>query len=289
MREFPIELKLLGLSPGVGEPGAEFLVGLRPHKDGYEGLLAPRLITALAGTWPFPQLLKLNDYNIVATADTLYSIEGDVLLSGISSAGYPWSGAIVGDYIILTNNKVVVAGRGYTLEVDTTALVPVGRCICSIGGQYIIGAPWMYGEQHPKAVAWSRVGVADFTIEEGNVAGLRFAEVGDVLAVKPQVFTTMTGLQRGFFAFGTAGVASFIFEGHPIVYKQKLLTEVGIYSQLAAAGTDERVFYIGTDRRLYVISDRKVKGIGFEKEFRIIGSDAVLSYDHEKDELWAGF
>ena len=289
MKEFPIQIKLQGLRPDTGEPGAEMLIGLRTLKDGYEGILAPRLITPLEASWPFPQLLRLDTYEIVALPDALYQLDGTVILSGIPNAGYPWSGAIVGDFILLTNNKVVVTGRGYDLAMDTTYLIPAGRCVCECGGQFVIGAPWMYGEHHPKSVAWGGVGSADFTIEEDNVAGLRFAGVGEVLALKKQTFTTIAGLQISFLVFGTKGVASFVAEDHPIVYKQRLLSSVGIYSSLAVAGDETKAIYLGTNKKLYAVADNKVQALGFEKYFAGVGSEVVFSFDHEQDELWVGF
>jgi len=289
MKEFPVEIKLQGLRPNVGESGAEMLIGLRTLKDGYEGLLAPRLLTALEATWPFPQMLRIGEYRIVALPDALYQVDGTLILSDIPSAGYPWSGAVVGDFLLLTNNKVVVCGRGYELALEAYGLTPAGRCVCECGGQFIIGAPWMYGEHHPKSVAWGGIGHVDFTIEEDNLAGIRFAGVGDILNIIPQVFQVLTGMQKGFLVFGTAGVASFVDEDHPIVYKQKILTDIGVYSQLASVGTPAMSFYLGTDKKLYAIADRKIQALGFEKEFAGVGDEVVFSYDHTQDELWVGF
>jgi hypothetical protein len=288
MKDFPVEIKLQGLRPNAGEPGAEVLIGLRTLKDGYEGLLAPRLTVALSTNWPFPQMLRIGEYTIVATPDALYQVDGTVILSGIDNAGYPWSGSVVGDFIILTNNKVVVSGRAYALTVDTSGLTPAGRCVCECGGQFIIGAPWIYGEHHPKSVAWGGIGHADFTIEEDNLAGIRFAEVGNILAMMPQTFTTLSGLQRGFLVFGSAGVASFVGEDHPVVYKQKVLSEVGVHSQLAVSGVESKAFYLGTDRKVYVVADRKVQALGFDSYFWGAGSEVVFAYDHTQDELWVG-
>lgn len=289
MQEFPVNLKLAGLSPNPGDPGAEVLLGMRPHKGGYESVLAPRLLVALAASWPFPQIFKLLDYTIVATVDSFYDVAGNLILGPVATAGYPWSAAIAGDFIIFTNNKVVVSGRGLDLSIDTTGLVPAGRSICEVGAQFVIGAPWAYAANHTKAVIWSRVGVADFTIDEDNISALRFAGCGDVLAVKPYIRPTISGIRRGFIAYGTEGVTAFDVESAPAGYSQVQLSDVGIYSQLAVAGTLRTHFFVGTNRRLYAISEGKLEELGFERQFRLAGGEISLSFNRERNELWAGF
>lgn len=289
MKEFPINIPLKGLSPKEGVPGADLMIGLRPTKSGLESVQAPYLLAPLSASWPFPQIFDLVDYTIVATVDGLYQRDGIQILTGLPNMGYPWDFTIIGDFIIGTNNNIVVKGRGYDLEVDEELLIPAGRSICNVGGQLVIAGPWMYGEHQSKNIAWSQVGRADFTIDEGNMAGNRYAECGEVLRVVRHFRSTLAGLKYGFLVFGREGVSSFSVEDHPIIYAQKKLSGIGVHSQLAVTGTDMRAFFVGTNYKLYAIEDAKIVEVGFEREFRLAGSEIALSYDKDKNQVWAGF
>ena len=291
MQDYPIQIPLGGLAVKEDGPGTLQSINLRPYGKGLRSILAPKALYDLQAEWPFPQLLRLGGNVFATTKDAIYRVNSGLLqplLGDIPNAGYPWSGAIVGDYLVFVNNKVVVTGRS-TLAIDTSGKIPTGIAICTVAGsQLVIAAPWAYGEWHYHSVIWSRVGSVDFIVDKSNVSAVRHAQCGQVLSVKPFYKKTLTGLKFSFMAFGTDGVSSFMAADLPAVFSTKKISDVGIYSQLAVSGEDDLIYYVGTNGVLFSATDGDIKEVGYKRSFGAARGELVLSYNALDKELWVG-
>lgn len=292
MEDFPVKINLTGLAQKPDASGGTVSINLKPYEKGLRSILAPRPLYALSEVaWPFPQVFRLGLNHYVAIKDTIFRIDSNSLvpmLANIPNSGYPWDAAIVGDHCIFINNKSVIVGRT-NLTLDPDLKIPTGLSICEVNSQLVIAAPWAYGEHHEQSVIWSQIGSADFTINRSNVAALRFADCGRVLKVIPQVIKTLGGIKKGFLAFGTTGVSSFLAESLPAGYSMVKISQAGIYSQLAAAGDETIQYYVSSDKKLHSVSEGKITELGYSSQLQGAGSEIVLSYDHFNKELWVSY
>lgn len=98
-------------------------------------------LDSISCSFPYPQVFKLSGRTIICTSTAIYEYAAGaatVKLSGLT-AGCLWSVADFNTYILLYNGKVVVKLNPQTnvWALDTT--LPKGSCVCSVGGQIIVG------------------------------------------------------------------------------------------------------------------------------------------------------
>jgi hypothetical protein len=95
--------------------------------------------------FPFPQIFVLRRLVLVCSETNIYELRsfGTELLYPSAPAGATWSVADFGEYVLLTNGRVLIyrnAQTGQFLEyVDCE--IPSGICVLNLNGQLIIGAP----------------------------------------------------------------------------------------------------------------------------------------------------
>lgn len=108
----------------------------------------PRLETPLGitgETFPFPQVVDCVKRTLVFSSMDVYEYDGSSLTKVFtgSKSGTTWSVADFGEYILMTNGRVLVERdpvTGYYSE-RLDCKVPLGSCICNLNGQLIVGAP----------------------------------------------------------------------------------------------------------------------------------------------------
>jgi len=316
--EYPIEFDLTtGLAPYEDSPkGLLRCLNMLPKHGNLTMVDAPSYVATVTGAkWPFPQVFRnksiMETYLCTETAIYLVSYLDGVysgltaLLTGIPSAGYPWGFAQIGEFLVFTNNKSVVYAeaeqlavashrlryRQFTnLQVQTSGNIPIARDICEVNGQLVVAGPWMYGEHMPKAVAWSRVGSADFRLDQDNIAGNRLInDCGTILRVVP--------FGPSFIAYGTHGVARFTIADHPEMYTHKKIHSVGLYSQLAVDGDQEIHVFVGTDMNIYSVSVNEnsltptpeTKKVGFDYHLNTTRGEIVVTHNPDEKEFYACF
>jgi hypothetical protein len=258
------------------------------------------LYQALSTNWPFPQLFKRGHPNqriFICTASTIYELIYQngvyiftLLLDNLTNAGYPWGAASVGEFIIFTNNKTVVynwdvPGQNKTFIEYTTGNIPIARDICAFGSQFIVASPWMFAQYHPGCIATSRVANADFNPDRTNIAQIIPVDYcGAIYRVLPT--------DKGFNAYGVEGIAEFTAISNdytqysPVSYSQKLISNVGLYSQLAVAAAPDRHCYVGVDLLVREVSSRGVKVLDFGYILKDAPSEIIISYDESLDEFY---
>ena len=98
--------------------------------------------SALACTFPFPQIFVLSEVILICTPTAIYEYP-DLTTPKISglTTGTLWSVADYKRFILLTNSQVVVkkdSGTGL-YSIDTTR--PAGTCIADFNGQMFLTSP----------------------------------------------------------------------------------------------------------------------------------------------------
>lgn len=297
MIELPIDLHITkGLAKSLEDlSGLRRSLNLRPKDDKLVSVqqLSP-LWASNATAWPFPQLFKLEHNLFVCDRDSISVVRDEglqVLLDSIDERGYPWGAAIVGNFPVFTNNRVVVhpnvmaplPSRAADMEFDELLVqqgsFPVGRDVCQFNGQFIVAAPWMYGTWHMNHVAWSRPGELDFQLGTKTSAGYSFIQYcGQVLRVVPT--------HTGFIAYGTTGIAKFTAMEQPASYAHAQISGIGLYSQLAVVDCGDYHAYVGTDYRMYKVTD-KVEELGYNYIFNQAIGEISLHWDEEEKLVYA--
>lgn len=304
MYEIPLQLSLdNGLVPQLSVlNGLTQCVNMIARNGQLTTLNTKSAFQTISATWPFPQLFKLGHEKqrvFVCTVDAIYEliIGGttylSTILSGLSNAGYPWGATSVGEFIIFTNNKTViynwdVVGANKAFAVYTSGSIPIARDICSFHTQVILAGPWMYGTQHSGSVAISRIANVDFSLDRTNIAQIVPVDYcGTILRVLPT--------ERGFVAYGVDGVSEFIAapqEANNVLlssYSQKVISNVGIYSQLSAAAALDRQLYVGRDLMVREISPKGVVTLDFNYVIKDTPGEIVVNYDESYDEFYVTY
>jgi len=98
--------------------------------------------SAIATTFPYPQLFVCTNCIIICSPTLIYEYDGSLTLKYTAGAAAdPWTLADYYDYIYLSNGSIAVirdaASKVYSLTTD----LPSASAICNFNGQVIIGAP----------------------------------------------------------------------------------------------------------------------------------------------------
>ena len=96
----------------------------------------------MSSNFPFPQLFIDSKVILLCTADTIYEyVNGELEIRFSTDAGSKWSFISVGNFIYMSNGRVVIIRDPDTLEFYQSNDYPTATCICNYNGQVIIGAP----------------------------------------------------------------------------------------------------------------------------------------------------
>lgn len=294
--DVPVELAITkGLTRSLDErEGLRRCLNCRPKDDKLVPLYGLTELWSASESWPWPQLFKLGDQLYVCYQTTISVVRPDgleVLLDGITSKGYPWGAAIIGKFPVFVNNAVVVhpdevtllqtrkEDRAFLTLAEQTGSFVAGRDVCAFNGQFIVAAPWMYDAFHPQHVAWARPGTIDFELGTKTSANMMFIQgVGQVMRV--------VASDSGCFVYGNEGVAELRAVEHPFGFGQRLVSQVGLYSQLAVTSGLDFQAYVGLDMRLHMVTN-KVEQIGYDYIFGNATGEISLNYDSQENLIYA--
>ena len=107
---------------------------------------------AFTATYPFPQIFRTTDFTLICTDKNIYEFDHETRVVTLAysgpNAGWTWSLADFGIYILMTNGAVTIyrdPTEGiFKRYVDCE--IPPSLCMCEFKGQIIIGGP---GESVP--------------------------------------------------------------------------------------------------------------------------------------------
>ena len=284
MREYEKDLSEVltrGLRPDriTKEPFLTECYNCYPDVVGIKGVVPPtNLITNCPSIdWPYPVVWLGQDETYLATSSQLYKIESDWSLTSLcGSANYLRDFADFGDYAVFSgNNQVIVkdtdAGTYEAVTADSS--FPKFRTCCNFNGQLVVGRiESVWNGQGASSVGWSKIGQADFTVGEGNVAGYRQVHW-------PGVVYKVRKLGNTVMVYGDNGVGMLAPKDHYFGYRPFL--QIGMAGERAWTGNENVHFFVDTSRFLWKVEEGKLpQRLGYQEFFEnMTASDIVGTYD----------
>jgi hypothetical protein len=322
MREYELTIDkalLSGLSPEPVPVNAEFLsqcLGFRCGKTRLEShvlLTNPIPVTVdMYYSWPFPQFISGDKYNLLIVRDTLnhqdtiYSLSADhatvTHVFDIDELTFGVGGlmevADFGEYVFLTNGVCMViwdvalnAWRAFIADAN----IPMMKAVCNFRGQAIGGnviSSWHDCDE--TYYVWSKIGAMDFTPDQGNEAGYRRDPFGgEVYHVRR--------LGENAIGYSSKGVIRIYPVNAPAsTMGFEELHDVGLINKGAFNGNlREHVFVdsdfnvwrvgIGVDVGGLALAKVNPMRLGYQSYMeQLDGEDIIVSYDSAKGDFYIG-
>jgi hypothetical protein len=288
-------IKGLAASPGMlNVPLCEDISGMVAVKEGMSVFLPPSSTSSFTFTasHPFPQYIDCHDGKHVLLRNSiarLRSLTGlAIRMKDIPNDGYPWSFAEIGDFTILSNFRIVLQILKGALTYNEE--IPVFRSCAAFGGQFLLGNVWAWGELRSNLIIWPAPGTVNFEPSSSSAGGIVADGIGDVLALKLLRRTNYTteGMQY-VMVYGSEGVGLLTPRDYPASYGFKRFDDIpGIANSLAVTGTDTFHVFVGSDRRLWMVSLDKIECIDYN-DYLCLGSEFVLSYNSTEGRVYVSF
>lgn len=300
MRELELSISEMlknGLRSEKVPTGAQVLtecLGFRCGKlwlEGYDQLVNP-LILDIPITWPFPQFIAGEKYNILVVRDSVlaedrvYEVSKDhdtiLFLHHLDFIAYGQGSrmelADFGEYALMVNGKVTIYRETIT---DTWVLalaqakIPLMETICNFKGQAIGGGittPWYDCDE--RYIIWSKIGELDFTPDEKNTAGFRRDPWGGIV-------WNVRRLNDLVIVYGSEGLTAMIPVREPAAtFGFKEMYDIGIINKGAVDGNILRHLFINSNYELCEVTDKGVNVIGYQEYIsRLAGKDIIVSYN----------
>ena len=99
---------------------------------------------SITSNFPFPQLFIDSRVILLCTRNTIYEyVNGELYIKFYTDidAGSRWDFTSVGNFIYMSNGRIVIIRDPDTLEFYQSTDYPTATSICNYNGQVIIGAP----------------------------------------------------------------------------------------------------------------------------------------------------
>ncbi len=225
--------------------------------------------------WPFPRVFIGGSEVFLATADKLYRVDGSWELTELCDASQIRDMADFGDYVVFSGyNQVIVKDTeaGTFAAVLASNSFPEFQTCCNFNGQLVVGhieSSW-YG-CGSASVGWSGIGRADFTVSCDNEAGFRRVHWNKIVWRVKKLGETVR-------VYGDNGIAKLF--PHEQTFGYKALSNKGLYSRWALAGTEEVHYYIDSDGELWRVDENASERLGY-KEFlsQLMAYKTTANYD----------
>ncbi len=311
MREYELiidEAFRNGLSPVDGlTMNAQLLnecYGFRVGPTGLEGYKVlenplPPTIT-MHYSWPFPQYITGERYNFLIIRDSITNHEDLVYIisddhstvTHISTIAELFFGigtlmevADFGEYALLTNGVALIywdPDLAAWVTSTATATIPLIRTICNFKGQAIGGnvqSAWYDCDE--TFIIWSKIGELNFTPEQDNEAGYRRDPYGGTIHA-------VRRLSDKAIVYSSKGITAMIPVGEPAsTFAFQEVANVGIINQGAVNGSLYRHIYVGSDYRLYEITNEGRKQLGYQQYIEDLQhGDIIVSYEPSHENFY---
>ena len=313
MREFELiidEALRNGLTPFDVTPfNSQVLYGCLGFRCGkatlelYEQLRNPLPVTIdMLYSWPFPQFIVGERYNLLIVRDSVTNLEDIVYLisDDMTTVTYIFSvdeltfgkGTLMevadfGEYAFMTNGVIMIYWD-VTLSVwdkiVASATIPMMRTVCNFKGQAVGGnvvSSWHDCDE--TYYIWSKIGGMDFTPDRRNEAGYKRCPYGGTIYHVRRLGGNVVG-------YSSKGLTLLNPVSQPAAtFGFTELSNMGLINQGAMNGDYERHIYVGEDYRLREVTPQGVKELGYRRYIeRLAGEDIVVSYDKSKKDFYVG-
>ena len=299
-----------GLSPELRLPfNSQFLwecLGFRCGKAGLEAhiLLDNPLSIALDMhySWPFPQFITGENYNILVVRDTLagadyvYSVSDDhlivTLIATLTFAVYGLGSlmevADFGEYIFMTNGVAMVYFNPVTLTWVTAAAIatiPMMKTVCNFNSQLIGGnviSAWHDCDE--TFYIWSKIASADFSPWLSNEAGYRRCPYGGEVYHVRKLGNAVVG-------YSSKGITLMTPVMEPVTgYRFTELVDIGVLNRGAVCAGLGRHIYVGEDYVLREVTSEGVKELGYQFYMQELANaeDIIITYDPSNKDYYIG-
>lgn len=198
--------------------------------------------------WPMPQMFAFTEHVLLATRQRLYEVHPtNWTKTAVGHAVYTpdfWDFADFHDFIIGTNGEAIFLRQsqsGNWSVIWAAAEIPCFKTVCNFNGQIVVGNTWNWHTSGPNFVAWSRIGSANFVLDESNEAGLR------PVHWKGQVLRVLQ-LGGGVVVYGDNGIGMLVPKDQVFGYQP--VAGYGIAGGLAVAGSESRHVFVRKDGML---------------------------------------
>ncbi len=319
MREFELvidEALKKGLAPKSMVPANTQLlsecIGFRCGAFGLEA--APLGNNALANavsldySWPFPQLLQGERFNILVVrddfemADKVYNLSND--LSNIThifdidestfGKGSLMELADFGEYAFMTNGVVMIYGGPlYWSAVTSNPKIPMMRTVCNFKGQAVGGCILSnWHDCNETFYVWSKIGSMDFTPDQDNEAGYRRDPFGGEVYHVRRIGEHVLG-------YSSCGITQMSPVSSPTTtFGFSEVLDHGLVNRGAVGGSLQEQVFVDNNYELWRIaleygamgSARAVpQRLGYRKFLKSLeGEDILVLYDRVKSDYYIG-
>jgi hypothetical protein len=308
MREFELvieEALKKGLSPDQNIPfNSQWLYDCLGFRVGRQGLEAYKNLTKpfpsifnIFYSWPYPQVLVGDSYSILIMRDSItnqedlvYTISADhQTLTHLFSIDELTFGkgslmeiADFGEYFVMVNGVItIVYNPTLTAWVPSlaTSTFPLMKTICNFKGQLFGGglkSPWYDCDE--TFYIWSKIGSADFTIDQDNEAGYRRCPFGGNIYHVRRLGDAIIG-------YSSKGIT--LINPTQSTYGFKELDNIGLINQGAMNGDLNQQIYVGEDYILRRISSKGLEELGYQHLMeQLISNDIIVSYDPSNKDFY---
>ena len=288
----PVLYKALGFRCGR--------LGLEPYKE-LEDPLPPAV--SLQYTWPFPQMISGEKYNILIVRneltglDIVYSISDDNSTSEvIATYNYGASGlmevADFGEYLFMTNGVRMVywdvASSTWTTVTSLTN-IPMLRTVCNfkgqmIGGNVVSSWPTASPQCDETYYLWSRIGEANFTPDLRNTEGYRRCPYGGEVMHVRRLGDLVVG-------YSDKGITFLNPVTSPVVtFGFKEMYDRGIINRGAQDGSLSQHLFVDEDYNLVKLSGGKAPEVlGYQRQMQELAEeDIIVNYDSKYGDYYIG-
>lgn len=312
MREFWLvidEALHKGLSPEESTPiNSQFLfecLGFRLGRAGLEAFQEgenplPSTLD-LHYSWPFPQMIASDTYNIlivrdsIVNEDAVYSVSADMnTITHIFTVdaltfgtGYRMELADFGEYAFMTNGVVMIYWDTLTLAWQATTgetNIPLLGTICNFNGQAVGGcvlSAWHDCDE--TFYIWSKIGEMDFTPDRQNEAGYRRCPFGgEVYHVRK-----LTNYIIGYSSKGLTIIYPVSSPAATFGFRE--LSDIGPINRGAMDGNFKKHLYIGSDLVVRLVTEEGVKELGYKHLMdELDNEDIIVNYDRSTGDFFIG-
>lgn len=262
-----------GLVSDDRESGFIRLQNLYPWKGSLRYLARPSMIEALDSA---SQIFRIgiNSFRC-STTGVEKLVEGAYTAVIALESSTVWSCLNFIKFGVLTDgvSKVYVDENGACSLIGTD--FPKATSSCDLNGQVVVGGlDGSWNSLDRTYVAWSKIGLLDFTVDKTNEAGFHNPDIGIVYSVLK--------FGKDFIALGASGVAHYSPAAQSFGYRK--LGNVGISGTLNAASNGQEVYYVDKLGDLIQInSSNGATNLGYRWIFK--GHSAKLHWAESENEL----